>query len=88
MVDRIPELLTHRHLLDLSKTCLYMVHFNLSQFFWKTKKTCVYYKNKPKYVSSMENLFGFNIQLVFRDWECPKDCKYKIVVFNKICYKN
>ena len=33
MTDRIPELPTNKHLLDLSKTYLYIVHFGLEPYF-------------------------------------------------------
>ena len=36
--ERIPELPTDRHFLDLSETCLYMVHFGLWPFFRKSQK--------------------------------------------------
>ena len=40
--DRIPELPTHKNLLDLSETCLYMVHFDLRPFFRKLQKKCLH----------------------------------------------
>ena len=36
--DRIPKLPTDRHFLELSKTCLYMVHLGLGPFFRKLQK--------------------------------------------------
>ena len=36
--DRTPELPTDGHFLDLSETFLYMVHFDLGHFLWKTQK--------------------------------------------------
>ena len=38
MTDRNPELPTDSHFLDLSETCLYMVHFGLGPFFRKWHK--------------------------------------------------
>ena len=37
-IDRISELPTDRHSLDLSESCLYMVHFGLGPFFRKSQK--------------------------------------------------
>ena len=41
MTDRIPELPIDIHFLDLSETCLYMVHFGLGPFFLKLQNDCL-----------------------------------------------
>ena len=47
---RISELPTGRYFLDLSETCLYMVHFGLGPFFRKLQESCLHRfpKSKPK----------------------------------------
>ena len=40
--DKIPELPTNRHFLELAETCLYMVHFGQGPFFRKSQKNCVH----------------------------------------------
>ena len=42
MTDRIPELPTDRHFLDLSETYLYKDHFGLGPFFRKAQKICLH----------------------------------------------
>ena len=45
ITDRMPKLPTDRHFLEVSETCLYMVHLGLESFFRKLQKSGNQYKN-------------------------------------------